>query len=362
MNAVPKGGWLFLGRAALLLGVVLSAFAAAQGSQTYVISTGDTLETIAKAFDTSVADLKQLNGLTSSALFAGQTLRVPGEQVGVAEHRVVAGDTLGGLAAAYRLPETTLRRANPALDNLSSDARLTVDTLVLVPPGEGEVVALATGESVLTVALRYGVSPAELSRVNALGDLRYVAAGQRVFIPTVVAAPVPTPAPAYTPVPTLAPTPADARKVHLARQRQLLEGAGALLAAYEPAPPGFRWPLQGRVSSGYGRRNVSVGGNTFHGGVDIAAAPGTAVGAARAGVVSRAGWGGAYGYVVFVEHADGSQTRYGHLSQVLTSVGSVLEQGDPLGLVGSTGASTGPHLHFEIRFEGRTVDPLGYLQ
>jgi murein DD-endopeptidase MepM/ murein hydrolase activator NlpD len=71
---------------------------------------------------------------------------------------------------------------------------------------------------------------------------------------------------------------------------------------------------------------------------------------------------GAYGYVVFIDHSDGSQTRYAHLSRFATQAGAYVVQGQVIGYVGSTGASTGPHLHFEIRFAGRTVDPLGYLE
>ncbi|CAN5871855.1 M23 family metallopeptidase [soil metagenome] len=358
MNAWWKSGWLWLGRAAFL-SLALSGFAAAQGNHTYMIAPGDTVETIAKTFETSVSELVQMNGLTSSTLFAGQPLRVPGVQAGVVEHRAVGGDTLQFLAAAYRLPEATLRRANPDLGDVPAAAQIVVDTPVFIPPGDGEVVVLGVGEHVLDVALRYGLSVSEFSKLNALGDLRGVTAGRRLFVP---AAATNTASAAPTRPETQQATQQDTRATHLARQKTLLAGAERLLAAYEPAATSFRWPLRGRISSGYGRRNISVGGNTFHGGVDVAAPQGTAVGAARPGVVSRAGWGGAYGYVVFVEHQGGAQTRYGHLSQIATSVGTVLEQGDTLGLVGSTGASTGPHLHFEIRFDGRTVDPLGYLQ
>lgn len=335
----------------MLFALTLGSFTSAQTVQTYVVLKGDTLSSIARAYQTSVGELMRLNDLQGSALYAGQTLRVPGEQVGILEHRVVSGDTLSLLAAVYGVSERTLRRANPWLNDLPGDAQLGGNDTVLVPPGEGEVVTLAAGEHVLDVALRYGLSVSELVEVNALTDLRSVTAGQVLFVPASAAVPAPAPVPL-----------GDARETHLARQQQLLKGAGALLAAFEPAAASFRWPLRGRVSSGYGRRDISVGGNTFHGGVDLAAATGTAVGAAGAGVVSRAGWAGAYGYVVYIDHPGGAQTRYGHLSQILTNVGAVLEQGDTLGLVGSTGASTGPHLHFELRFHGRTVDPLGYLQ
>jgi murein DD-endopeptidase MepM/ murein hydrolase activator NlpD len=153
------------------------------------------------------------------------------------------------------------------------------------------------------------------------------------------------------------------RALHLETQKALLGRASTLLASYTPPKPSdsFVWPLSGRLTSYYGRRNISVGGNTFHAGLDIAAKTGTPITASRPGTVTKASWGGSYGYVVFVDHGDGSQSRYAHQSQLNVRVGHYVNQGDIVGFVGSTGASTGPHLHFEIRFNGRSVDPLGYL-
>lgn len=145
-------------------------------------------------------------------------------------------------------------------------------------------------------------------------------------------------------------------------QVALLPEAVMALAGLDWGAGGFVTPVEGRVSSPFGWRNVSVNGNRYHGGLDIAANMGTPVVAARSGVVTRAGWWGSYGNVVVLDHGDGTETRYAHLSAVTVRVGQGLRQGDVLGRVGSTGASTGPHLHFEVRFDGRAVDPLPYLQ
>ncbi len=145
-------------------------------------------------------------------------------------------------------------------------------------------------------------------------------------------------------------------------QASALAGALDSLHGVDWSTTGFAPPVQGRVSSYFGWRNVSVNGNRYHGGLDIAAPSGTPVKAARSGVVTRAGWWGTYGNVVVLDHGDGSETRYAHLSAVAVRVGQALRQGDVLGAVGTTGASTGPHLHFEVRFDGRAVDPLPYLQ
>ncbi|HLR47352.1 MAG TPA: M23 family metallopeptidase [Deinococcales bacterium] len=141
-----------------------------------------------------------------------------------------------------------------------------------------------------------------------------------------------------------------------------LARAGEYIGRFE-APPAaaaeeFTWPVSGRISSHFGFRNISVGGNRNHGGIDIAANTGTPVAASRSGTVTFSGWNGAYGYVIYVDHGDGSETRYAHLSALHAGAGQVVAQGDTIGLTGSTGASTGPHLHFEIRQQGVALDPL----
>lgn len=128
-------------------------------------------------------------------------------------------------------------------------------------------------------------------------------------------------------------------------------------------PPTYIKPISGgRLSSNFGRRNrPTKGASSYHKGVDWAIPTGTAVMASSAGTVARAGWGSGYGYVVYINHADGRQTRYGHLSKVLVSPGQKVSQGQKIALSGNTGVSTGPHLHFEILINGSQVNPLKYL-
>ncbi|MBQ7679306.1 MAG: peptidoglycan DD-metalloendopeptidase family protein [Butyrivibrio sp.] len=128
-------------------------------------------------------------------------------------------------------------------------------------------------------------------------------------------------------------------------------------------PPSYIKPISGgRLTSGFGRRSRPTrGASSYHKGVDWATPVGTAVVASNGGVVTRAGWGKGYGYCVYIHHADGRDTRYGHLSKVLVKVGQTVSQGQKIALSGNTGVSTGPHLHFEILIGGVQVNPLKYL-
>lgn len=128
-------------------------------------------------------------------------------------------------------------------------------------------------------------------------------------------------------------------------------------------PPTYLKPISGgRFTSGFGRRKAPTrGASTYHKGIDWATPVGTAVMASCTGTVAKAGWGRGYGYVVYINHADGRQTRYGHLSKVLVKQGQTVSQGQKIALSGNTGVSTGPHIHFEILINGTQVNPFDYL-
>ncbi len=128
-------------------------------------------------------------------------------------------------------------------------------------------------------------------------------------------------------------------------------------------PPTYIKPISGgRLSSTFGHRKAPRrGASSYHKGVDWSTPVGTAVMASSAGTVVKAGWASGYGYVIYINHADGKQTRYGHLSRVLVSVGQYVSQGQKIALSGNTGVSTGPHLHFEILVGGSQVNPLNII-
>jgi murein DD-endopeptidase MepM/ murein hydrolase activator NlpD len=130
-----------------------------------------------------------------------------------------------------------------------------------------------------------------------------------------------------------------------------------------PSAPGMlAWPVSGTITSPFGyRRNPFGGGMEFHQGLDIAAPMGTTIEAAADGTVIQAGWYGGYGNFIVIDHGGGMATGYGHCSQIFVSVGQHVQKGQAIGAVGSTGLSTGPHVHFEVRMNGKPVDPAQYL-
>lgn len=121
-------------------------------------------------------------------------------------------------------------------------------------------------------------------------------------------------------------------------------------------------PLFGKMTSGFGTRRWRRSGHSEnHYGIDIAAPRGTPVHAPAEGVVTHSAWKGDYGNMVELDHGTGYTTRFGHLSQMDVEVGDRVMKGQIIGEVGSTGRSTGPHLHYEVRFNGTPVDPIDYL-
>lgn len=127
---------------------------------------------------------------------------------------------------------------------------------------------------------------------------------------------------------------------------------------------GLIWPTNATrlITSPYGNRvSPTLGATTFHPGVDIGAPYGSSVLAAQSGTVIDAGWSGGYGICVVIAHAEGISTLYGHMSDWSVSVGQKVSRGQVIGQCGSTGISTGPHIHYEVRVNGGTINPLPYL-
>ncbi len=318
--------------------LLLAPVTYAGGYALHTVKSGESLGTIANEYELSVDALMAANDLRTVTIHPGDVLRVPyveavGGPVGEAAprippgftwHTLSPGETLSSVAAGYGISVDALVGANPTISSLD---HLPVGVDLLIPPREGLVVTLEPGQSLADVVSRYHVDPTEVARANHLRSPFDVQAGMMLFLPGVV--------------PTKALS--RLRKVRAAENR-------------------FIWPIHGRITSPYGWRNLGMGTSPFHRGIDIAAPWGTPVHASRSGVVIFAGWSNeGYGNLVRIRHSDGDETWYGHFSTILVHVGQYVEQGAVIGREGSTGISTGPHVHFEVHIHGRAVDPMTVL-
>lgn len=210
------------------------------------------------------------------------------------------------------------------------------------PPRMHEV---KRGETLTSVAKRYGVTPTAIVKVNRLaGPGARLRVGQRLMIPDApLARRGPTPQP-----------PVGARPAALAARppTQLT----LAVPDFDSAAVAFGWPVEGPVISTFGQRRSG-----WHGGIDIKAPLGTPVWAAAAGVVIASGVESDYGLVVKIEHRRGFVTVYAHNDVNLVEVGDRIDAGEMIALVGRTGRATTHHVHFEIRHEGQAYNPLYML-
>ncbi len=191
------------------------------------------------------------------------------------------------------------------------------------------------GENLYRIGKAYGISHLELARVNGIRNPNRLEVGQRIFVPG---------GKRSLPVSLITPK----RAVGSAPEDPVLADDGNAV---------FIWPVaHGTLSSSFGPR-----GQSFHDGIDIAAAPGTRVTAARDGVVIYSDTLRGYGNVVIVEHGGGYATVYAHNEENLVQVGDHVRQGQAIARVGSSGRTSGPNLHFEVRKDNIARNPIYFL-
>jgi len=232
-------------------------------------------------------------------------------------YTVKAGDTLWGIANRYGLDIDTLRWSNPDLER--NPDLLTPGSELVILPILGAYHTVAAGETLESIAAQYGVSDVDIINypLNRLSLPFHLQSGQGLVIP-------------------------NARK--------------DLTLSPPDFDPGytFAWPLSGQITQGYHRGHLAI---------DIGAPYGSSVYTADAGTVVYAKWARTgYGFTIVIEHDADRETLYSHLKGTFVQLGDQVERGQIIGEVGSTGNSTGPHVHFEIREQGKRVNPLDYLK
>ena len=260
-------------------------------------------------------------------------------------YEIKSGDTLGLIAENYNLSLSDLVAMNETIDNEESTIRVGDEIIVTVPEPE---------LSVVYTKQEYYEEDYEADVIYIDNDSWYTTKQEVVQEPSTGHRKVV----AQITYENNSETSRDIQK-----EEVTYEAVPKIIERGTIVPPTYIKPISGgRLSSGFGRRTAPTkGASSFHKGVDWATPVGTAVMASNAGVVTRAGWGKGYGYVIYISHADGRETRYGHLSKILVKVGQSVSQGEKIALSGNTGVSTGAHVHFEILIGGSQVNPLNYL-
>ncbi|MFA6227736.1 MAG: M23 family metallopeptidase [Patescibacteria group bacterium] len=249
----------------------------------------------------------------------------------IQEYEVVQGDSIGKIASRFGVSVNTILWAN----NLSFSSYVKPGQKLIVPSMSGVVYKVVKGDTVSKIAKKYGIPEAKIVEANALNE-DSLTIGKLVIVP-------------------------GAKIIETAKPRVV---AAAAVPARTAADNNVVVQGTGRMSWPNGCYRISqYYKGWIHTGLDIACPWGTPLRAADSGTVTRVQYGRTgYGYNVIINHGGGIQTLYGHMSRIDVVVGQSVEKGEVIGAEGSTGRSTGPHLHFEVRINGTQVNPLGYIR
>jgi murein DD-endopeptidase MepM/ murein hydrolase activator NlpD len=334
--------------------------ASADKEAVHVVGTGETLNGIANRAGVSAEAIAKANGLKPPYLVkVGQKLDIPRAApvrtasrvietrrspaktaatptVATASsdetlHVVQPGETLGGIAARAEVPRVLIAEAN----GLQPPFIVKVGQKLHIPRTRRH--AVAAGDTAFSLAMQYGVSWEQIATANNLDPQAPLKAGTNLLIPTLLNPPQMGVSKLEPAAPASAPPSAPS-------------------APSGTKAPRFSWPVSGPIRRGY-----ATGAN-YHDGLDIEAPKGAMVRAAAAGTVRFAGREkDQFGNLVVIDHGDGWFTAYGFLSRITVKEGAKVAAGERIGLVGDTGLAKGNELHFEVRRDGKPVDPLDDL-
>lgn len=288
-------------------------------------SESDSMDALAELDELAIIDSLAETDADSDGLAAAEVLSQDarsseGLELCYFTYRVQKGDMIGFIADKFNVTQDTIISVN----NIHQSRLIQIGQILKIPSMPGIVYTVKkNGETANSIAEKFEVSAEKLARVNHLQENQNLVAGQTLFAP-------------------------DALLDWVTRQ----EINGDL----------FHKPVHSRyyLSSYYGWRSSPFSGKrSYHSGVDMACPHGTPVYAALGGTVTSVGYNNVYGNYIIVTHHSGYKTLYGHLSKQLVTRGKWVDTNSRIGLVGSTGLSTGPHLHFTVYKFGKTVNPAG---
>ncbi|GHS92927.1 peptidase M23 [Synergistales bacterium] len=356
-------------------GVILSEVGASW--KEHVVKAGETLSDIALQYGgVTTQDILRSNGLKdANRLAQDQILLIPNseqdiestlEEVRTRQTRIMAqrehvnplsvssyiveqGDNLWSIANSQNLEVDTLVGSN-----VFKNSVLQPGNVLRIPNQDGIFYTVKKGDTAESIAKRYGVSLDRIRKVNVSVNVAALKVGGEIFLP-------------------------GARPEAIAETRDKPSGFKANQAVAsnskksdkssdkakgkQKSSRNHRWPVMGRINSPFGwRRHPVTHRRDFHTGLDIKASRGTVIRGSREGRVAYAGWMGGYGKVVVVDHSGGQSTLYAHCSSLLVRQGEKVSVGQNIARVGTTGRTTGPHLHFEVRAGNSPVNPLQYLK
>lgn len=254
------------------------------------------------------------------------------ERAEIIEYTVQSGDTIGNIAQYFGLSVNTVLWEN----GLTAKSYIKPGNILRILPITGVTYKVARGDNLAGIANKHGVTSEDIMKMNNLANANQIKIGQALIIPggkRII----------------------DRTIATQTQQPRTLAGiiTGPRGSAVPVSGSKLNWPAQGRITQYYSWR---------HSGLDIANKTGTPIYAAAAGTVVEAGWNsGGYGYQIVIDHGGGMKTRYAHLSKFVVSAGDEVGKGDNIGFIGSTGRSTGSHVHFEVIINGKRYNPLSYL-
>jgi murein DD-endopeptidase MepM/ murein hydrolase activator NlpD len=328
--------------------------------QEVILDQGDTIDSVAKEYGVKAEDIRSANGLKpnenpryTDILYVPDgtgsvsltlayvnklkkyetDLEKRGKPLLLTEYAVKDGDSLWSIANKFDLDLDTIIGSN-RIPNINY---LKLGTVLRIPNQDGIFVKVSKNDTVAKLADKHGSYKQAVYAANLLGEEAQLKIGSEIFLPGAKVAAV---------------TASAART-----------GTRASKTAMTVSSRNFRWPVMGKISSVFGWRRSPFGRRrVFHSGLDIRAPRGRGIVAAGDGRVVHAGWMGGYGKTIVISHPGGMSTLYGHCSSLLVRNGQTVRSGQQIARVGSTGRSTGNHLHFEVRRNSTPQNPLKYLR